>query len=59
MLRSLKQILGYRLLSEDDEFGKAKDFLFHEEEWNIRYLVADTGDWLPDRKVGTRSTELG
>jgi hypothetical protein len=31
--------------------GKVYSFLFDDLEWTIRYLVVDTGDWLPGRKV--------
>jgi len=51
MLRSLKEIEGYRLDATDGELGRVKDFYFDDHAWVIRYLVADTGDWLPKRKV--------
>ena len=42
---------GYRLGAIDGEFGKVKDFYFDDETWTIRYLVADTGGWLPGVQV--------
>lgn len=51
MLRSLKALYNYVLAAEDDETGRCKDFLLDDERWTIRYLVADTGKWLPGRKV--------
>jgi hypothetical protein len=51
MLRSLDEIRGYTLLATDGEIGRAKDFLFDDDRWTVRYLVADTGKWLPRRKV--------
>lgn len=52
MLRSLDEIKkGYALLATDGEIGRAKDFLFDDHSWTVRYLVADTGKWLPRRKV--------
>ena len=51
MLRSLKEIFNYVLSAEDGEIGRCKDFLFDDEFWTIRYMVADTGKWLPGRKV--------
>ncbi|MDX1645598.1 MAG: PRC-barrel domain-containing protein [Longimicrobiales bacterium] len=51
MLRSLKGILGYPLLAEDGEIGRCRDFLFDDAEWVVRYLEADTGKWIPRRRV--------
>jgi len=51
MLRSLKELLSYTLLAEDGEIGRCKDFLFDDRHWTVRYMVADTGKWLPGRKV--------
>jgi hypothetical protein len=51
MLRSLDELTGYALLATDGEIGRAKDFLFDDRAWVVRYLVADTGKWLPRRKV--------
>lgn len=51
MLRSLKEVFGYRLNAQDGEIGKVKDFYFDDERWTIRYLIADTGKWLPGRSV--------
>lgn len=31
--------------------GKVKEFYFDDRHWAIRYLVADTGNWLTDRLV--------
>jgi hypothetical protein len=51
MLRNVSAITGYILLAQDDEIGRCRDFLFDDESWIIRYMVADTGKWLPGRKV--------
>lgn len=50
-LRSLTEIVGYPLLAEDGEIGRCRDFLFDDAEWIVRWLVADTGKWIPRRKV--------
>jgi hypothetical protein len=39
------------LHSLDGEIGKVKEFYFDDRHWVIRYLVADTGNWLADRLV--------
>ena len=51
MLRNVSTILNFVLLAEDGEIGRCKDFLFDDEKWTIRYMVADTRKWLPGRKV--------
>jgi hypothetical protein len=51
MLRSLKQLYGHKLGATDGEIGQIKDFYFDDQNWTIRYLVADTGNWLTNRKV--------
>lgn len=51
MLRLLNQMTGYRLEAEDGKLGAVKDFLFDEEHWTVRHMVADTRAWLPGRKV--------
>lgn len=59
MLRSVKDLRGYALLATDGEIGEVDDFLFHDDDWTIRYLVVDTGKWLPGRKVLITPSALG
>lgn len=49
--RSVKHLRGYALRARDKRLGSVKDLLFDDRSWVVRYLVADTGTWLPDRKV--------
>jgi hypothetical protein len=51
MLRSLKQLYGIKLGASDGNIGQVKDFYFDDRNWAIRYLVVDTGSWLPERQV--------
>ena len=51
MLRSLKQLYGNKLGASDGEIGHIKDFYFDDQNWAIRYIIADTGTWLPGRQV--------
>jgi hypothetical protein len=51
MLRSIEQLYGNKLGAADGEIGHAKDFYFDDQNWAVRYLVADTGSWLPGRQV--------
>ena len=51
MLRSIRQLFGDKLGASDGEIGHVKDFYFDDQNWAVRYLVADTGSWLPGRQV--------
>ena len=51
MLSKAKTFTGYKLQSLDGEIGTARDFYFDDQYWTIRYLVADTGEWLISRQV--------
>ncbi len=51
MLVKAKTLQGYKLDSLDGEIGKVKEFYFDDKHWTIRYLVADTGNWLTGRQV--------
>lgn len=59
MLRSLSTILGYRVNAVDEEIGSVADFFLDDESWFVRYLVIDTGTWLPGRKVLISPVEAG
>jgi sporulation protein YlmC with PRC-barrel domain len=51
MLRSMEELLGYAIHAKDGDIGAVNDFFFDDESWTIRYLVVDTGTWLPGRLV--------
>jgi hypothetical protein len=59
MLRSIKQLYGDKLGASDGDIGHVKDFYFDDQNWAIRYLVADTGTWLPGRQVLISPYSLG
>jgi len=59
MLQSIKQSYGVKLGASDGDIGHLKDFYFDEQIWGIRYLVADTGTWLPGRQVLISPYSLG
>ena len=50
-MQSLKQLYGQKLGASDGEIGHVKDFYFDDQNWAVRYLVVDTGSWLPGRQV--------
>jgi len=51
MLRHESDINGYAIHASDGLIGTVRDFLFDDVTWLVRWLVIDTGDWLPGRKV--------
>jgi hypothetical protein len=59
MLRSIKQLYGNKLGASDGDLGQVKDFYFDDQNWAIRYLIADTGNWLPGRQVLLSPYSLG
>jgi hypothetical protein len=50
-LRSSREVAGYRIEANDGEIGHVDDYIIDDETWGIRYLVVDTRNWLPGRKV--------
>lgn len=59
MRRSLRELIGYKILAQDGEIGKVEDFYFDDRSWTIRYLVIDTGNWLFGREVLISPVSLG
>ncbi len=51
MLNKAKTLKNYKLHSLDGEIGKVEEFYFDDHYWTIRYLIADTGNWLTGRQV--------
>ena len=50
-LRSAREVRGHRIAATDGEIGHVEDFLVDARTWQIRYLVVDTRNWWPGRKV--------
>ena len=51
MLRNVKDLRGYAIAATDGVIGAVDDLYFDDEDWAIRYLIVDTGNWLSGRKV--------
>lgn len=51
MLASAKEIRNYKLNGTDEVVGGIKEFYFDDKFWTVRYLVANTGNWLDRRQV--------
>ncbi|NIR49325.1 PRC-barrel domain containing protein [candidate division KSB1 bacterium] len=50
-LRSTREVESYRIQASDSEIGHVEDFIIDDEHWILRYIVVDTRNWLPGRKV--------
>src|SRR5918992_1758478 len=51
MLTSVKELQGTTIEAIDGPIGSVNALLFDDVSWVIRYIVVDTGHWLPGRRV--------
>ena len=54
-----KNILNYKLLATEGEIGGVSDLIVDDQEMKLRYLVIDTGSWLPGKKVVLSTAWIG
>jgi hypothetical protein len=50
-LRSTREVIGYQIQANDGEIGHVDDLIVDDEHWTLHYMVVDTQNWLPGRKV--------
>lgn len=50
-VKSINEVIGYHIQAEDAEIGHVEDFLVEDEQWRIHYVIVDTRNWLPGKKV--------
>ena len=50
-LHSTVDVTGYTIEARDGTIGHVQDFVLDDETWAIRYLVVDTRNWWPGKKV--------
>jgi sporulation protein YlmC with PRC-barrel domain len=50
-LRSARDVMGYYIEASDGDIGHVEDFLIDDREWAIRFMIVDTRNWLPGKKV--------
>ncbi len=50
-LRSVRAVTGYHVQAVDGEIGHVEDFILDESTWAVRYLVVDTRNWLPGKRL--------
>lgn len=51
MLIAGSALKGYAIEASDGAIGTVENLLFDDTTWKIRWLVVDTGHWLPGRRV--------
>jgi len=51
MLLSIKQLNEDKIGTRDGDIGYVKDFYFNDQQWVVRYMVADTGSRFSGRLV--------
>jgi hypothetical protein len=59
MLRSSKDLEHYAIQATDGLLGHIRDFYFDDQAWVVRFLVVETGGWLPNREVLISPISLG
>lgn len=50
-LRSTRSVAGHHLHATDGDLGQVEDYIIDDETWRVRFLVVNTGSWLPGRSV--------
>jgi sporulation protein YlmC with PRC-barrel domain len=50
-LRSTRLLAGLHIHCPDGRLGHLEDFIVDDETWSVRYLVVDTRNWWPGKRV--------
>jgi len=58
-LRSIEAVSGYHIHASDGEIGHVEDFLVNDSDWRLHYLVVDTRNWWPGKKILVSSRSAG
>jgi hypothetical protein len=58
VVRSVNDLRRVTIAATDGELGSVRDLYFDDLSWTVRYLVVDTGTWLPDRWVLVSPTSV-
>jgi sporulation protein YlmC with PRC-barrel domain len=51
VLKKASELVGLPVHATDGDIGSITKILFDDERWTVRYVVVDTGKWLPGRQV--------
>jgi sporulation protein YlmC with PRC-barrel domain len=50
-LRSTQEVIGYYITAKDGDIGHIEDIIIDDETWGIQFVVVDTKNWWPGKKV--------
>jgi uncharacterized protein YrrD len=50
-LRGTEEVKGYHIHATDRNIGEVEDFIVDDSTWSVRFLIIDTGNWFPGKKV--------
>jgi uncharacterized protein YrrD len=50
-MNNASRLIGKTIDAVNGEIGSVHDLYFDDQTWTVRYLIVDTGKWLPGRKV--------
>jgi sporulation protein YlmC with PRC-barrel domain len=50
-LRSVSAVTGYHIQATDGSIGHIQNMMVETDNWGIRYLVVDTRNWWPGKRV--------
>ncbi|NTW02580.1 MAG: PRC-barrel domain containing protein [Oscillochloris sp.] len=50
-LRSTDEVADYHICAIDGEIGHVDDFIMDDASWTMRYVVIDTRNWWPGKRV--------
>ena len=49
-MNNVQKVLGKPVDANDAAIGSVYDLYFDEHTWDVRYVVVDTGKWLPGQR---------
>ncbi len=50
-LQSVKDVIGCHIQASDGRIGHVADFVVDDSTWTFTFIIVDTANWLPGRKV--------
>jgi hypothetical protein len=59
MMSVASALKGLSICATDGKVGSISDMLFDDGNWRLRWMVADTGNWLPGRLVLLHPQAMG
>ena len=59
MMSVTSALKGLSICATDGKVGTISDMLFDDRDWRLRWMVADTGNWLPGRLVLLHPQAMG